>query len=152
MHTAELQCTSYCWEGSPECDILELCSAGAKTQVHQVAKDISGHGNDLPLVTPPARKDMVIDKVRQDKHSQSPSHCMLYNAEHRCNVAALPLRLYILCCNCLPCPSCVTGRVTVRPSAMWLRCTRHSVRIEAFRSSISRFILSIIDVIVACIH
>ena len=38
--------------------------------MHQVAKDISGHGNDLPLVTPPARKDMVIDKVRQGKHSQ----------------------------------------------------------------------------------
>ena len=40
-----------------------LCSAGAKTQVHQIAKDISGHGNDLPLITPPARKDMVIKKV-----------------------------------------------------------------------------------------
>ena len=40
-----------------------LCSAGAKTQIHQIAKDISGHGNDLPLITPPARKDMVIKKV-----------------------------------------------------------------------------------------
>ena len=39
------------------------CSAGAKTQIHQIAKDISGHGNDLPLITPPARKDMVIKKV-----------------------------------------------------------------------------------------
>ena len=36
--------------------------------MHQVAKDISGHGNDLPLVTPPQRKDLVIDKVRSQRH------------------------------------------------------------------------------------
>ena len=41
------------------------CSGGssAKTQVHQVAKDISGHGNDLPLVRPPRRHDLTVDKV-----------------------------------------------------------------------------------------
>ncbi len=41
---------------------------GAKTQVHQVAKDISGHCNDLPLVTPPQRKDLAIDKVRSQRY------------------------------------------------------------------------------------
>ena len=33
-----------------------------------MAKDFSGHGNDLPLVTPPQRKDLVIDKVRSQPH------------------------------------------------------------------------------------
>ncbi len=48
-------------------DMQVVCSFGssAKTQVHQVAKDISGHGNDLPLVRPPRRHDMTVDKVRQ---------------------------------------------------------------------------------------
>ena len=46
-------------------DMRVFCSGGssAKTQVHQVAKDISGHGNDLPLVRPPRRHDLAVDKV-----------------------------------------------------------------------------------------
>ena len=30
-----------------------------------MAKDISGHGNHLPLVRPPRRHDLTVDKVTQ---------------------------------------------------------------------------------------
>ena len=72
MHSQALMHTPISWQGqylwllSCRADMRAACSGGssAKTQVHQVAKDISGHGNDLPLVRPPGRHDLVVDKVR----------------------------------------------------------------------------------------
>ena len=33
-------------------------------QAHLVAKDSSGHGNDLPLINPPTRIDDTIEQVQ----------------------------------------------------------------------------------------
>jgi hypothetical protein len=40
-----------------------MCSDGDQAHSHLVAKDSSGHGNDLPLVSVPLRRDVTITKV-----------------------------------------------------------------------------------------
>lgn len=58
--------------------------------MHQVAKDISGHGNDLPLVTPPQRKDLVIDKVRSQRTLlRAWAQCAGFSTSNRSNLNCL---------------------------------------------------------------
>ena len=72
-------------------DMRATCSGGssAKTQVHQVAKDISGHGNDLPLVRPPRRHDLTVDKVKQQVPSPRPCQEVNDFLEGRCALVHL---------------------------------------------------------------
>ena len=41
-----------------------MCRADGQMSAHLVAKDSSGNGNDLPLVSPPLHFDADIKKVR----------------------------------------------------------------------------------------
>lgn len=41
------------------------CRHPGVVQAHLVAKDSSGHGNDLPLINPPTRIDGTIEQVQQ---------------------------------------------------------------------------------------
>ena len=40
------------------------CRHPGVVQAHLVAKDSSGHGNDLPLINPPTRIDDTIEQVK----------------------------------------------------------------------------------------
>ena len=43
--------------------VIGTCRDGGIHRDHLVAKDSSGNGNDLPLVTPPLRQDVTISQV-----------------------------------------------------------------------------------------
>ena len=69
---------------------------GGGMRAHLVARDSSGHGNDLPLVSPPLRHDVVITKVGRP--------CCLIGHLRR---ARLCRPCCCLCCCAVVLPACL---------------------------------------------
>ena len=63
--------------GSTERNWSVVCRADGLTSAHLVAKDSSGNGNDLPLVSPPMHLDVDISKA-----GYSLTHRLVFNFSH----------------------------------------------------------------------